>query len=494
MMRLPRSFYARISAVYLLLILSLGAAVVAIAFDSAGHVFDEVEQLLNRDYARAIAGELQPLVAGGFSAERAGAAIHYMMVLNPMVEIYLLGSDGGILAWFAGPGERIARPSVDLAPVRAFLEHGGEAAARGDDPRRAAGSKPFSAASLKMGAEDGYVYVILRGQRYDTSLRAIRDTYFLRAGLAALALALCSALLVGLSLFSVITRRLRALSDAVRAFERGELARRVQVRGADEIGALGRSFNEMAATIERNVEDLRLAERMREELVTNVSHDLRSPLASIQGYLETLILKDSQLAGEERRRFLEITLKSASRLQKLVSDLFDLVMLDNRQVRPAREPLQLAELAQDVVLKLKPRADAAGVSLRADLPGAVPLVSADAAMIERVLTNLIDNALRFTHAGGSVAVALAAAGDAVRVSVADTGDGIAPEDLPRVFDRFYSGDRSRARSRGGTGLGLSIARGIVELHGGALEAESTVGQGTRFSFELRACPAVAAPS
>ena len=284
MTRLLRSFYARISLVYLLLILGLGAAVVAIAFDSAGHLSDEVEQLLNRDYARSIAGELWPLVENGLSAERVGAAIHYMMVLNPMVEIYLLGGDGRILAWFVAPGERIVRDSVDLAPVRAFAGSGGKSPVLGEDPRSRARSKPFSAAPLRMGSESGYVYVILRGQSYDVSLRAIRDSYYLRAGLLALVLALASTLLVGLSLFFVITRRLRSLSEAVRAFERGDLARRVAIRGSDEIGAFGRSFNEMAAVIEANVEQLRLAERMREELVTNISHDLRSPLASIRGY------------------------------------------------------------------------------------------------------------------------------------------------------------------------------------------------------------------
>ena len=170
-----------------------------------------------------------------------------------------------------------------------------------------------------------------------------------------------------------------------------------------------------------------------------------------------------------------------------MGELFDLVMLDTRQVRPRREALQLAELTQDVVLKLRPGADSSGVLLRTQVSGEIPLVSADTAMIERVLTNLIENALRFTPPGGQVSVSLAAEGAAVRVSVADNGAGIAPADLPHVFDRFYSADRSRARSDGGTGLGLAIARQIVELHGGALEVESSVGAGTRFCFELQAC-------
>jgi len=276
--------------------------------------------------------------------------------------------------------------------------------------------------------------------------------------------------------------------------------RRVDARGRDELGALGRSFNEMAATIEADVEKLRLAERMRRDLIGNISHDLRSPLASIQGYLETMGLKDAQLAPEERRRLLDISLRNASRLQKLVEELFELAKLDARQVQPSLEPVQIAELAQDVALKLAPQAEKAGVSLVVDRASELPLVRCDIAMIERVLTNLIENALRFTPPAGSVRVDLARCDDSVRVVVADTGAGIEPEDLPHIFDRFYRADKSRDRSTGrgpggaestgyggaGAGLGLAIAREMVTLHGSALKVESSPGQGARFSFSLTA--------
>jgi len=481
-----RSFYARISTIFLILIVVLGAGWVAIAFSSARQLFSAVEQVLNREYARSIAAEIQPMVAGGFDAGRVRGAIHYMMVLNPMVEIYLLDDAGKILAYFTGPSDTVVRGSVDLAPVKRFIDSGGEQLILGEDPRGADRAKPFSAAPLSMGDAKGYVYIILGGERYDATLRMIRQSYILRAGVVALLLALLSTLVVGLSLFFLLTRPLRALGDAVRAFERGDRGRRVALRGRDEIAALGRSFNDMAATIEADMEKLTGAERMRKELVANVSHDLRSPLASIQGYLETILLKDGQLTPEERRRFLEISLKNTASLQRLVEELFELVKLDTRQVQVKRERFQIAELAQDAVLKLKPGADAAGVSLTVEGPRNLPLVSGDIGMVERVLTNLIENALRYTPSGGSIQVALSPRDDAVEVSVVDTGSGIGPEDLRHIFDRFYRVDRSRDRSSGGAGLGLAIAREIVELHGSSLSVVSKVNGGTRFRFSLGA--------
>jgi signal transduction histidine kinase len=488
-----RSFYAGLSTVFLLLILAFGGGCVAIAFNSAGHLFNEVEQILNREYAQSIASEIQPLVAEGFDEQRVRRAIHNLMVLNPMVEIYLVDGTGKILAYFLNPAERIVRDSIDMAPLRAFIDSGGKSLTLGTDPRGAGRIKPFSAAPLVMGGGEGYVYVILGGERYDTSLEMIRQSFFVRAGLVAFLLALLATLLVGFSLFFLLTRRLASLSEVVRAFQRGELSRRADTRGRDELGALGRSFNDMAATIQADVEKLKLAERMRKDLIANISHDLRSPLTSMRGYLETILMKDPQLAPEERRGLLEISLKNAASLQRLVEELFELVKLDTRQVTVRWEPFQAADLAQDVVLKLAPEAERAGVSFAMDLSQEPPQVSGDIGMIERVLTNLIENALHFTPRGGSVRVSLSLLGQAVEVAVSDTGSGIDPDDLPHVFDRFYRADKSRDRSTSGAGLGLAIAKNIMDLHGSPLEVESRHGQGTRFHFTLSTAAHAAIP-
>ena len=484
MRRLLRSFYGRISLIYLLLILVLGAGVVAIAFTSTRMLFDEVEQSINRGYAASIAGELEPILTDGFSQERLSGAIHYMMVLNPRVEIYLLDSTGRILAWFADPSGRVVRERVELSPLRAFGGGSESGAILGDDPRSLTRRKPFSAAPLAIGAEQGWVYVILGGESYDASLRMIGESYYLRAGLTALLAALASTLVVGLSLFFLLTHRLASLGEAVRAFERGDLARRAAERGADEIGDLGRAFNGMAAAVEAGVERLRHAERMRRELVENISHDLRTPLASLRGHLETVLLKEPDLGADERRRLLEIGLKNADSLRRLVDELMELARIESGQLRPRRESFPLAELAQDVVQKLGSVADRAGVSLFAEAPAQLPAVVADIGMIERALTNLVENALRHTPRGGSVRLALSREGEGVGVTVTDTGSGIAPADLPRVFDRFYRGEGVPEQAPGGAGLGLAIARGIVELHGGRLEVENLPREGARFHFAV----------
>jgi signal transduction histidine kinase len=482
--RLFRSFYARISTIFLLLILALGGGSIAIAFTASGHLFDEVEQLLNRDYAGSIARELEPLVKGGYAEERVRGAIHYMMVLNPMVEIYLLNESGRIISYFGHPAERIPRSMIDLAPVKAFVAGGEGRLLLGQDPRSATQLKPFSAASLRIGGEPGYVYVILRGQSYQRSLEAIRDSYFLRAGLVTFLLALLATLLVGLSSFFLLTRRLRSLSQAVKAFERGELDRRARASGNDELGALGRSFNDMAASIEAGLGRLKLAEEQRRDLMANISHDLRSPLTSIRGYLERILLKDEQLDPGERRGFLRIVLKNVSGFQRLAEQLFELAKLEAGQARPKLESFQITELIQDVVLKLQPQAAAGSIALEAELPEGLEPVRADIGMIERVLTNLIENALRFTPARGKVRVSASGEGQGVRVAVADTGRGIAPADLPRVFERFFHADADGDRS--GAGLGLTIARQIVELHGSRLEVRSRPGEGSLFHFLLPA--------
>jgi signal transduction histidine kinase len=480
--RLLGSFYVRIALVYLALILVLGAGVVGIGFNAARMLFDEVEQTLNRGYAASIAAELAPLLADGYEGGRLDAAIHYMMVLNPRVEIYLLDATGGILAWFADPASPVALARVDLAPLWAFAADAGPVL--GEDPRGAGRRKPFSAARVAIGDATGWVYVILGGERFDASLRMAGESYYVRAGLVTLALAVGSALVAGLALFFLLTHRLAALAAAARAFEGGDLARRVSARGGDEIGDLGRAFNAMASAVQTGMQSLRESNRLRRELAENVSHDLRTPLASLRGHLETLQYKDAALGSEQRQAMLAIALRNADSLRRLVDELMELSRIEARQVAPAREAFPLAELAQDVTLKLAPAADALGVSLGVDGPRDLPPVSADIGMIERVLTNLVENALRHTPAGGSVRIEVAREEHAIGVIVSDTGAGIAPHDLPRVFDRFYRGGDGTARAPGGAGLGLAIARGIVELHGGSLSVDSAPGQGSRFRFSV----------
>jgi signal transduction histidine kinase len=230
-----------------------------------------------------------------------------------------------------------------------------------------------------------------------------------------------------------------------------------------------------AVLVLRDQTDLRRLESVRRDFVANVSHELRTPLTSISGYAETLL--DDRPDPDTARRFLEVILANARRMHHLVSDLLELSRVESGRWQPAPAPVDPAELAREVWDSLGNRAGESGVTLRTTVPAGLR-VFADADALRQVLTNLIDNALRYTAAGGEITVRAAPEEGAVRLSVSDTGVGIAPEHLDRVFERFYRADPSRTRAEGGTGLGLSIVRHLVESHGGRVWADSVLGQGT----------------
>jgi len=483
------SLYGRISAIFLVLLLVLSLAQLWVGVQSARTFSRESDQSLNRTLAADLVKTFQPALAEGLNREAIGQHIHDMMVFNPRVEIYVLGADGSVLA--PAPRERgLARERVALAPIEAFLHPAGalNLPIYGDDPRSAGERKPFSAAPLRIGPSPGYLYLILGGEQYESIAHMLESSYIIRNSIISLLIAFLLIGIVGLAIFFLLTKRLRTMLTVVRAFEQGDYGRRVAETPADEIGQLAKAFNEMAAKVESTLAEMRRSDRLRRDLVANVSHDLRSPLASVQGYLETLLIKDAGLPAAERRRFVEIIHNNVLRLGTLVSELFELSRLEAQQIHPVLEPFALSELVQDVVVKLQPQALERRVALTSALPRDLPFVRADIGMIERVLTNLIENALRHTPARGAVEVALTREDGQVRVRVRDTGTGIPPEDLPYVFDRFYRVDKSRTReadgASGGAGIGLAIAKHILDMHGSSIRVERTAPQGSVFTFAL----------
>jgi len=234
----------------------------------------------------------------------------------------------------------------------------------------------------------------------------------------------------------------------------------------------------------RDVTVLRQTERLRRELIANVSHELRTPLTSIKGFAETLL--GGAMADERTcRRFLTIIDNEASRLMKLVDDLMDLSRLESRAVAMEPAPIRLDELATEAVGRLRPQAERHRVALRAAAL-APEVVTADRDRILQVLTNLLDNAIKFTPEGGTVEVTVHPGDGGGAVTISDSGRGIPDEDLPRIFDRFYRVERSRSREEGGTGLGLAIAKHIVEAHGGRITVQSRAGCGSAFTVTLPA--------
>jgi len=478
------SFYSKLSALFLLLIVGLGLLLATLGVRAAQRYADEVEQKLNRTLAQELVPRFEPLLTDSVDYEAIEAQIEDMTGINRRIEIYLLDDAGMLKASFGAPEEAMERSRVSMGPIRDFMQEA-ELPILGDDPRNRTGQKPFSVAHIDaMGQRDCYLYVILGSEQYASTARMLGESYIVQTALRGLGLVLLTTAGLGLFFFRRLTKRLRAMQDVVSTFEQGDFDQRMDVHSTDEIGRLAECFNRMADTLVDTMRELRDADRMRRELVANVSHDLRSPLASIQGYLETVHIKDGDLDPEERERYIQTALKNAQRLNTLVSSLFELSKLETKQIQPEEEAFPIAELVQDVVVQYHPQADSLDIALETDLPARRARVVADIGLIERVLTNLIDNALHYTPPGGAVRVGVRHEEASVEVFVCDTGPGIPEDDLPHVFERFYRVDKSRDPNRGGAGLGLAIAYTIVDLHGQSLQVDSTLGRGTTFTFAL----------
>ncbi|HXF82842.1 MAG TPA: ATP-binding protein [bacterium] len=305
---------------------------------------------------------------------------------------------------------------------------------------------------------------------------------FLRAMNTALAVAAAAAFLSAVAVSIFVTRRIvapvRAMMTASARIADGRYGERVPVTSDDELGELAGQFNRMAGALEQ-------VERMRRDLIADVAHELRTPLASIDGYLEALI--DGVLPAEPET-FQRIR-REASRLQRLVSDLQELSRVEAGQVPVLPQPVEVRELVEAAAARMRPQFEDKGVVLAVEIPRDLPRVLADPDRIGQVLTNLLGNALQHTPEGGRVTIQARWEQGMVAIAVADTGAGIAAEHLPHLFDRFYRVDPSRARSSGGSGIGLTIARHLVEAHGGAIRAESPgPGRGATFTFTLPPVP------
>lgn len=478
-----RGFYLKTSFIFLILIAFLAIIQARISSDVFDNRRDEIDQRANVMLAADMAREISPFPDVESSGDEIGSAIHYMMVLNPTIEIYLLAPDGSIQAYFADTDMPLSEDHVDIRPIREFLAADRVLPIYGDDPRRPGSPSTFSVAQLDPESpRGGFLYVVLRSSRYDVAKSQISDDYYNIALRRGLLLSLPIVAILGFMVFFLLTRRLRSLTGIVKDFGAGNHGIRARVSSSDEIGELAGSFNSMAKTIEDNLDALQKSETNRRELVANISHDLKTPLAAISGYTETILEKGDSLDESERRSYLEISLGSVETIRNRVDDLFRLSELENDGMMLKIEPFSLSELCQDVVMQLKPLAAKKQVVLRLDPPVDLCQVRGDIYQVERVVMNLIDNAARFAPTGTDVVVSLIRESDLIRVNVEDSGPGLSEEDSSRVFDRFYTGDPSR--SSGHSGLGLAIAKRIVELHGGHIGVKSEDGKGAVFFFTM----------
>jgi two-component system OmpR family sensor kinase len=490
-----KSLYSKLALALLGLFCLLGVSIVILTQFASDMYQQEVIQKLNRNLAKQIVAQKILMTDHQINQKGLKEIFDMLMVVNPGIEVYLLSPAGNILAYSAPPG-KVKRDQVDLEQIKKWFETDPVFPLTGDDPRNPGRKKVFSVARIpEKGPLQGYFYIILGGELFDSIVHKLKDSYILQLSFWWIAASLLFVLVTGLLLFAYLTRRLRRLASVMDSLDMEQTAGQLHSLGGadrqqgDEIDRLAFTFKQLVERIQTQMGKLKEADTLRREFVTNVSHDLRTPLATLQGYIETLFLKDRNLTAEDRKHHLEIAIKHCERLSELVDELFELAKLDFREIKVRCEPFNIIELAHDVVQKFDLSARERNISLQINPNPGLPFVNADIGMIERVIENLLENALRYTPAGGSIRLTLSRKNEDVSFHISDTGCGIPEEDLPHIFDRFYQRDQTQKGKTGYSGLGLAIAKRILELHNKPIHVESTSGFGTTFTFLLPAYPA-----
>lgn len=471
------------SGIFLVFTVLLTATFIIISARFSAEYNQEAQQKINGEIAVGAIKEVSPIFIDGKVNEHAmHDLMHSMMVAHPSIEVYLLNTNGEILT-FVVPGKDVKSSSVSMEPINHFLNRTNERIIKGDDPRDPNSPKIFSVAPI---IEDeihkGYLYIILASSQYTTAMAAVKNSFILKLGIRSLLIALLFTSILGLLAIWIITRKLNTIIYAVRSFKDGDHSTRIKINSNGELANVANTFNSMAETLERNIVELKSVEELRKELIANISHDLRSPIASIQGFTETILMKNKTLSDNERNKYLEIILQNSENLSKLVNDLFELSKLESNPQIVEFEPVQVAELVQDVSDKFQIIAKDKNISINTIYSKSLPLVYADIQMTDRVFQNILENAIKYCNANDVITIELELLKDSVLVKISDTGKGISNEDLPYIFTRYYKG--RKIKNENSTGLGLAIVKKILDLHKSTIEVYSEINQGTRFEFQL----------
>ena len=489
-------FYQRIS----LALAAVFICVLALFFFTSTHLQsitqDEAEQQLHLGLAEHLALDSPLLKTGVYDYDALKNLFHTLMILGPNFEFYYLDPNGKVLTYSAEAG-KVKADYVDLAPIQNLIRDSSQLPIKGDDPRNPGVKKIFSAAPVMNGEVlQGYLYVIIGGEIYDSILGSLKQNETLQHLILFSVLSLLFLFAALMVLFKALTSPLRQLSAEMDKVSKAdsqqarldEPEHQWQSDSHDEVQRLGSTFTRMLKRINVQFDQLQQIDSQRRVLLADLSHDLRTPLANLQGYIETLAINDDALDVTKRKRFIDISLKNARNLKHLIDQIFELAYLEGGQVTLNREPFPLGELLHDIAAKFALKAAEKSLTLEVSLGESDYRVFADIGKLERILTNLLENAIRHTPSHGIITLAVTPQVDKIRIDIRDTGVGISDKEIAFIFDARYQATNHEKDNCLHAGLGLAISKKLVSLLDSDLLVESQLGKGTCFSFELQVVP------
>lgn len=457
----------------------------AVVLESSHEIFHlELQQQLFRPLAALLLSDANAGSASKPDLEQVLERVRQLSILNRGIAAFLVGPDGAVLR-SSRRHEELRRSAIAIEPILRFIEGPRKWPLTGEDPLSDSGRTIFSAARIEPPSHGArFLYIVLNSAAAGGPSAVIpaERSYSLQDALWLTLGNIAAAFLAALAVVRIITRPVTRLRQAMETFDRSQFTagaryganRRRWVR--DEIDRLGEIFDSMAERIAAQLESLRRSDEIRRELFANISHDLRTPLTAVQGYVDTLLAKQN-LSDADRTMYLRIVQRQAGQLSSLVDQAMDLARLDAPEMQPSLGDFSLDELASDVVAEMRPLLDRKELQVPIEAPSTPLRITGDANLVGRALRNLLANAIRVSPNGGSIRVRVAANPANADVTISDQGPGVPAEEIEHIFGRFYRGADAGANS---VGLGLAIVRRIVELHAGSISVENRAEGGATF--------------
>jgi len=480
------SLYGRLTIHLLWVFVVLSLVVLYVWSNSSQRYAEEVTQRLNRSLAMYVTDAHELVSDGKVDQVELNKLIQRAMVVNPSAQIYILDGNGRVVSPDIGRDLH-----VNLLPIHQFLEPDAVLPIYGDDPSKIGQKQVFSVSPiLEDGRTSAYLYTVLGGVPEQSFFEQIQSSHILKIAGLMLLVSLIFVLFSSGLIFYLLTKRLRDLTERVGHFQFQDYDNLPSIDypppypDSDEVEVLNQTIKAMMLHIRRQFKQVKSLDNTRRELVENMAHDLRTPLASLQGYIETCLLKKDEIGAKEQERYLNIAYKNSIQLSQMIEDLFEFSKLNSGAIQPKLESFSIAELIQDAVLEHQALAESKNIELCfVQNPDAYDSyqICADIALIQRALQNLILNAINHNDRGTRVTLSVFCEGNKIRVGIKDEGDGIEEKELPHIFDRFYS-----PGGGAGTGLGLSIVKKIMDLHGATVSVQSCSHEGTTFTMEFEA--------
>lgn len=506
-MKLFSSFYFKLSLALLALASILSFVLLQIWFYINSNYSHEVIQKLNENIAMYITNA-HPLIENNqVNQSEFQTLANRAMIVNPSTEIYLLDAQGNIISQHPDP-ENIKLKTIDITPFTNYLSPNKKLPIFAQNPRDPSMKNVFSVSPIiQNGETKAYLYAVLKGQIHNGILNATMDSHILKLSLATIIGSLLFFILAAVFSTYFLTKNLRTLSKKVTSFHFNQFSsfkdfklesKKISDKltlyqtqlthkkptDLNELEKLELSIYSMVQHIQEQLKKIESVDDTRRELIANISHDLRTPLAAMQGYIETLLIKNDSLNAQERLNFLNIVFKQGNKLSSLIEQLFELSKLESDRVELNLEKFSLTELIHDSIQENSWKAQEKNIQIHFFEQQDPLTITADIALIQRVLQNLLDNAIKHSPENNVIDIGCEKTESLMRFYIQDRGEGISSQDLPYIFERFYQSKDNTHSSKIGSGLGLAIVKRILDLHQYKVSVASQLQQGTRFVIDL----------